>query len=96
MQHGFNDVVTGPQTFHVEPGVTEYVYASGDLGRQQVLPSAGANQAATMQALVAGSVGVGLSGFSEGLLSRIGPALQESVAQGVLDELAEAFERAVR
>lgn len=95
MQHGFEGIVTGPQTFHVEPGVQEFVYASGDLGRQQVLPSAGANQAATMRALVGGSVGVGLSGFSEGLLSRIGPALQESVAQGVLDELAEAFERAV-
>ena len=95
MQHGYDGIVTGPQTFRVEPGVTEYVYASGDLGRQPVLPSAGANQAATMRALVGGSVGVGLSGFSEGLLSRIGPALQESVAQGVLDELAEAFERAV-
>ncbi|TET95141.1 MAG: hypothetical protein E3J29_07365, partial [Dehalococcoidia bacterium] len=74
MQAGFEGIVTGPRTFKVEPGVTEFVYASGALGqRQTVMPSAAATQAAGLRAAVSGQVGVGLSGFSEGLLARVGP-----------------------
>ncbi len=44
MQHGFSGVVTGPQPFMVEPGVTEFVYAApvrGGGGAHDILELAG-------------------------------------------------------
>lgn len=95
MQEGGSGVVTGPATFTVEPGVTEGFWFSGALGqRAPVLPSQEISQTVGMQAAVGGAVGVALSGFSGGLMDRIGPQMVEMVGQAVVDELTEAFTRA--
>lgn len=94
-QEGGSGVVTGPHTFQVEPGVTEGFWFSGALGqRAPVLPTQEMSQSVNMQAAVRGAVGVGLRGFSGGLLDRIGPQLTEMVGQAVIDELADAFNQA--
>lgn len=91
---GFEGMVRGPMTARIGAGVTEYVYASGDLGggmRQPVMPSTNAIQNQSLRASVSGAVGVGLSGFSERLMGRIGSQLTESVGQAVIDEFADAL-----
>jgi hypothetical protein len=96
MQEGGSGIVTGPQTFQVEPGVTEAFWFSGALGqRAPVLPTQEVAQTIGMQAAVRGAVGVGLSGFSDGLMGRIGPQMVEMVGQAVIDELEDAFLRAL-
>jgi len=95
-QEGGAGVVTGPHTFQVEPGVTEGFWFSGALGqRAPVMPTPEVAQTIGMQAAVRGAVGVGLSGFSDGLMGRIGPQMVEMVGQAVIDELEDAFVRAL-
>jgi hypothetical protein len=96
-QHGFDGVVTGPHTFHVESGVREYVHMSGDLGggRQSVPASPGAAQTQQLRAAVGGAVNVGLEGFSTGLMNRLGLGISDMVGQAIIDEFAAALERAL-
>lgn len=92
-QSGFSGTVTGPFTVQVEPGVKEFIYASGDLRRQEpILPSGAGRSASSMRAAVSGGVGVGLSGFSQSLMDRVGGQMTDAITQGVMDELAEALE----
>jgi len=87
-------VVQGPRTFKVEPGVTEYVYASGALGkgggggtRETPSPSSGATSAMALQHSIRGGVNVGMSGLSSQVLSGLGPMLQDSVGQAIVDAI---------
>ena len=89
LQHGFAGMVEGPQTFHVESGVKEFVYASGNLkgAREAPSPSAAATSAMALQHSIRGGISVGMSGLSSQVLRGIGPALQDSVGQAIVDSL---------
>lgn len=95
MQHGFAGMVEGPHTFTVEPGVREFVYASGDLNRQPITPSGGALAAQSLHAAVSGGVAVGLQGMNSDLMDRIGPQLRDIVGQGVVDAFTAALFRSL-
>lgn len=89
---GFEGIVQGPKTVKIGAGVTEYIYASGDLNkRQRVMPSPAANQMQGMRAMVSGGVNVGLGGFSNALVQRISASLTQTVGQAVMDEMADAL-----
>jgi hypothetical protein len=90
---GFEGVVQGPTSISVGSGVTEYIYASGDLNRQQGLPSVAAAQTQQMRHAVSGAVGVGMTGFSDSLMSQVGPGLRDMIGQAVIDQLAEEILR---
>ncbi len=89
MQHGFAGMVEGPQTFKVEPGVKEFVYASGNLkgARETPAPSQAASSAMALQHSIRGGISVGMSGLSSQVLSGLGPALQDSIGQAIVDSI---------
>ena len=78
-----------PQTFKVEPGVTEFIHASGNLSglREAPAPSAAATSAMALQHSIRGGINVGMSGLSSQVLSGIGPMLQDSVGQAIVDSI---------
>ncbi len=98
MQRGFEGVVRGPKTFYVEPGVTEYVYASGNLrGRPRASQPVGAtggakaaNLPASLAVSVGGSVTVDMAGFDEAVVRRWQPLL----VQAAVDEVTAVITRA--
>lgn len=90
---GFSGVVQGPTSISVGSGVTEYIYASGDLNRQPMMPSPGAVQSQQMRHAIAGGVNVGLLGFSDSLMGQIGPALKDTIGQAIMDQLADEILR---
>ena len=89
MQHGFSGVVEGPQTFKVEPGVREFVYASGNLkgAREAPAPSAASTSAMALSHSIRGGINVGMSGLSSQMLSGLGPQLQDSIGQALVDAM---------
>jgi hypothetical protein len=93
VQHGFSGVVTGPHAFVVEPGVREYVYASGALGgaaspAQMALP--GTPTMAPQNVNVGGRVDVNVSGIGD----QIGGKVAEAAAAIIMNDLATVFEGA--
>ena len=89
LQHGFAGMVEGPQTFRVEPGVKEFVYASGNLrgARETPAPSQAASSAMALQHSIRGGISVGMSGLSSQVLNGLGPALQDSIGQAIVDSI---------
>lgn len=79
MQHGFEGIVTGPQTFYVEPGVREYVYATPT----SPSPMQGSQANVPLGVTVGGTINVDMSGFSDQVVKRWQPLL----VQAALDEV---------